>query len=93
MDNKQRKQLIHNCLGKLRKYSRILNRLNRNCPHEFEPLTTEELADQWMSVGAYCLICDKSFGWRCKESPDGVCHYKNEVDDKQLLFCVHSTHC
>jgi hypothetical protein len=39
-----------------------------------------------MGVGAYCLICDKSFGWRCKESPDGVCHYKNEVDDKQLLL-------
>lgn len=46
-----------------------------DCRHSFEPLTEEELADPWMSVGAFCRECGQDFGWRCKESPDGVCHY------------------
>lgn len=38
-------------------------------------MTKKQLADQWMSVSAYCLVCVSHLGWRCKESPDGVCHY------------------
>lgn len=28
-----------------------------------------------MSEGADCLICHRDYGWRCKNSPDGICHY------------------
>lgn len=60
-----------------------LYRLKKGCPHKLRSLTEEELADQWMSVGARCMICSEHFGWRCKISPDGVCHYclepKNDV--------------
>lgn len=50
----------------------------RDCDHAFRPLTNSDLADEWMSVGAHCSICGHSYGWRCKESPDGVCHYPPE---------------
>ena len=28
-----------------------------------------------IGAGAYCAICDKSFGWYCANSPDHICHY------------------
>lgn len=61
-----------------RKYDEIISR----CTHEeFRPLTEGELADRWMSIIAYCQICGKDFGWRCKESPDFVCHYESDEMD------------
>jgi hypothetical protein len=46
--------------------------------HQLRPLTEYELADPWMSVSACCDLCGDNFGWRCKVSPDGICHYHNE---------------
>ncbi len=61
-----------------RKYNEIILK----CTHEkFRPLTKGELTDRWMSIGAYCQICGKDFGWRCKESPDSVCHYESDEMD------------
>lgn len=45
------------------------------CDHELPELTPKQLKDELMSEEAHCLICGSGFGWRCKESPDGVCHY------------------
>lgn len=56
-----------------------LNELYKTCPHRYRPLTKAELADEWMSVPAVCLICESHHGHRCKESLDGVCHYRNEI--------------
>ena len=58
---------------------RLVNQLETSCPHEFKPLTEKQLNDKWMSVFAKCLICGEFFGWRCKESPDGVCHYFTKI--------------
>ena len=52
-----------------------LHKLLEGCEHRFRPLSEEELADLWMSTGAWCDVCHYSFGWRCKISPDSVCHY------------------
>lgn len=52
------------------------------CPHDFPPLTPEQLADRCLSTSAYCSSCGEAFGWRCKESPDSVCHY----DPSDLLL-------
>lgn len=46
--------------------------------HELAPLTEEQIKDRWMSVGAYCVHCGVDLGWRCKQSPDGVCHYHSQ---------------
>lgn len=63
-----------------------INRLRKECQHSFKPLTSKQLSDEWMSVGAFCIGgCDKSFGWRCKKSPDGVCHYFSEDGKVELI--------
>jgi hypothetical protein len=49
--------------------------LESTCQHELRELTDEEIADKEMTVSARCLCCGKEFGWRCKKSPDHVCHY------------------
>ena len=54
------------------------NKHTNNCTHELAELTEAELRDTWMSVGAHCLICGTFWGWRCKSSPDSVCHYSSE---------------
>jgi hypothetical protein len=59
--------------------------LQHACRCEFRELTPDELDDRWMSIGAKCLKCDKSSGWRCKESPDGVCHYRSRNGCVDLL--------
>lgn len=57
--------------------------LKENCKHELRMLTEGELADDFMSVSANCMKCGKSVGsWRCKESPDSVCH---TIDDVVIL--------
>ena len=55
-------------------------------PHKcsFKPLTKKELADEWMSVSAVCTQCNKYYGWRCKKSPDGVCHYFTQPKGKSV---------
>lgn len=61
-------------------------RLRNECQHAFIPLTKKQLDDEWMSVGASCVGgCEQSFGWRCKNSPDGVCHYFSKDGKVQLI--------
>ena len=69
----------------LKTASEAFYELRRNCICEFEPLTQEQLDDEWMSENAKCLICGGYHGWRCKESPDGVCHYFSKDGKVQLL--------
>jgi len=59
--------------------------LSANCNHEFRELTPSELKDEWMSVGARCLVCGAHFGWRCKKSPDSVCHYYSSEGKVELI--------
>ena len=62
----------------------VLDQLISSCTHTFRPLTKDELSDKWMSEFAKCDICSRSFGWRCKVSPDCVCHYADELDGCEL---------
>ena len=62
-----------------------LSNLVKNCEHKFKVLTKKQLADRWMSEGAYCSICERNFGWRCKVSPDQCCHYYT-IDGKVKLI-------
>ena len=62
-----------------------LSTFNGKCPHEFRELTNKEIKDKWMSEGAQCLICEGGFGWRCKKSPDSVCHYSSQDGKVELL--------
>jgi len=59
--------------------------LSDNCNHEFRELTPSELNDKWMSIGARCLVCGTHFGWRCKKSSDGVCHYSSSEGKVELI--------
>lgn len=72
-------------LAKIKELRDEASRLADECPHEFRPLAPKELAVEWMSVGSYCQGCGQSFGWRCKESPDGVCHYFSEDGMVELI--------
>ena len=72
---------------KIEDYRKKLNELIQKCPHWFKELTEAELNDKWMSVGATCKMCHKSFGWRCKDSPDSVCHYFTTTD-RDGVRCV-----
>lgn len=58
---------------------RLIHQLERTCIHEFKPLTERQLLDKWMTIDAKCIVCGEDFGWRCKESPDGVCHYFTRI--------------
>lgn len=64
--------------------------IKETCKHEFKPLTEKQLDDKWMSEGAVCIHCKEDFGWRCKNSPDGVCYYHSDngkvwnIFDKQM---------
>lgn len=60
--------------------TRLNDELIRQCQHEFRPLTASEIKDEWMSVNSVCLICGMGFGWRCKKSPDSVCHYFSDAN-------------
>jgi hypothetical protein len=78
MDNSERKKRIEEHQAAIAQHREAIDQLKSTCPHHFEPLTDKQLADQWMSVGAVCTVCRQDFGWRCKKSPDGVCHYLTE---------------
>jgi len=93
-----RKATIAEKKEQIRKLNEELEELKDSCsPHQFKPLSKEDLDDKWMSVGASCIICGGHFGWRCKVSPDGVCHYHTEdgkielSDGTQCIWCGHSS--
>jgi len=56
-----------------------------SCTHELRELTQWELKDKWMSEGAHCLICGTLWGWRCKHSPDSVCHYSSHEGKVKMI--------
>ena len=62
-----------------------LEELLKKCKHRFKELTKKQLADEWMSEDAYCVICKRHYGWRCKESPDQTCHYFSTNGEVELL--------
>lgn len=80
---KQMFEEISNIIIQIREKEAQLYEAQKRCPHLFRHLTKEEQDDQWMTVTASCLICTKSFGWRCKVSPDQICHYSEYMD------CIH----
>lgn len=71
--------------AEIRRHSEAIGDLIAECTHHLKPLTEKELADEWMSVGAVCVDCRHDFGWRCKVSPDGVCHYFSEEGQVELI--------
>lgn len=40
-----------------------------------------------MSEGADCLVCGENFnmGWRCKISPDSICHYYSKDGKVKMI--------
>lgn len=85
MTLEERKQQIEAHKAAVKQHRDAIQELTEQCPHDFQPLTEKQLADKWMSVGAVCTVCKEDFGWRCKESPDGVCHYYTD-DGKVTLI-------
>ncbi len=47
----------------------ILSALIAKCPHQFRH-----------EHYAHCTLCRQDFGYRCAESPDGVCHCESNSD-------------
>lgn len=81
----EEQRLLAPIADELKQHRSAVDKLLRECTHEFRPLTKGELEDEWMSEIAICTICKENFGWRCKESPDGTCHYCVE-DGKVCLI-------
>lgn len=67
-------------------YSKTLKSTNAECKHQLDSIN-----DPWIFASAYCKLCNKDLGWRCKESPDQVCHYYNELDNNRLELIDGST--
>lgn len=85
MTSAERKQKILALQAEIKAKQQELWALEKDCSHEMRPLTKKELADEWMSVSATCLICNEDFGWRCKNSPTSICEY----DDEGSEYCIH----
>lgn len=65
----------------------------RDCPHILAPLTEhqkleliEDTVESWYYSDAHCLICNEHFGYRCVSSPDEVCHYFTDGEEKVHLI-------
>jgi hypothetical protein len=54
---------------------REIGELKASCPHRLSGKDSLR-----------CDVCGRGFGWRCPESPDGVCHYYTEEDGKIHLI-------
>jgi len=71
------------------KLSEEINNLVLSCKHHLCDLTMAEFADPWMSITPLCEICGTYLGaWRCKESPDKVCHYHTRIHPKLKVIGV-----
>jgi len=71
---------------KLKEVSNIIRDLKKMCVCQFPPLTQEQLDDKWMSVSSCCLVCGEYHGWRCKVSPDSVCHYVDDITNGEVAL-------
>jgi hypothetical protein len=56
------------------------NELLKKCPHEIIPIDEPKDHDS-----ARCWICNKDFGWYCKNSPTKFCKYENDIDS--CIYC------
>ena len=83
---KNRKELLKSLEKELTLLQIEIRKIRTSCRHTFMELTKKELDDEWMSETAECTTCKCSFGWRCKVSPDGVCHYFTRDDGKVLMI-------
>lgn len=91
----QLNQLIKNTVADI-SMELTLNSNDIKLPHncKFKPLSEKQKKDEYMSVSAQCTQCKKYYGWRCKSSPDGVCHYYTSPrgQEVQLLNGEVDTH-
>ena len=85
------KKAIEDAKLGLKEAHKALWELLHHCSCEFRPLTKQEFDDKWMSVSSECLICGEHHGWRCKKSPDGVCHYR--IDANRMVTLVDQSLC
>jgi len=83
---------INDCCDQIRNHEKEIERLygeleilRNSCVHVFADLKKKDLNDEWMSVNAICTSCGKYFGWRCKISPDFICHYKSTNGQIELI--------
>lgn len=82
----ERKETLNSLEKESTLVQREMRKIRVSCPHKFRELTKKELNDEWMSESAECTICKSHFGWRCKVSPDQVCHYFTGDDGKVVLL-------
>lgn len=82
----ERKNMFKSLYAEVAILNEEIRKVINSCPHTFRELTKKELDDEWMSEIADCTVCRRTFGWRCKVSPDSVCHYFTEDDGKVLLL-------
>lgn len=79
------KNLIDAAEAVLRDKGLLLAKLREDCAHPMEIIS----AKQWKAadgcIGAYCPVCSMGFGWRCRKSPDGVCHYESDEGLIELI--------
>lgn len=91
-EQKALKVKIEKAEAKVAEAENVLRRLAHSCKHYFRPLTQAEQADKWMSEGAKCEICGANFGWRCKRSPDSICHYhSDEANGNRVVTLLDGT--
>lgn len=82
---------IQDAKDKVNEAEQYLANVIRKCKHVLWPLDEkqrEALREgdlDWSDSSAYCLICNRRFGWRCPDSPDTACHYYTEDGKVELI--------
>lgn len=88
-EQKYLKDSIYSLKEGIKKASEKLSSLIDSCSHLLRDLTPEEFAHPYMRVETICEICGKDLNvWRCKESPDGVCHYVTDNENPFKQWAV-----
>lgn len=72
------KELIKAENLEIRKHGQALHELKEDCPHPLPKISKKQWDEEDGSISGYCPICGRDFGWRCPESPDGICHYHSD---------------
>ena len=80
------KRVLQNAKTEIRKIEAKYQAVRNICIHVVNP----EFTDKYQCDVAYCEVCNKTFGWKCPESPDHVCYYytdglKNCVSVVELI--------
>ncbi len=85
------KEEIEKHQAAIKEHQKAIFELKKSCQHCFQPLTSKQIEDRWLSISAYCLNCGQNFGWRCKESPDQVCHYIDYYNNEGQIELIDGT--